>query len=733
MIIIPPTSSKYSSDAGYTLLELAIALLIIGMITAGLFQGYTIYQRQQQIRTTNDNIAMAIAELQRFKDLYGFFPCPAPLTAPKNDDNYGRSTSCTDTSVAPGTVPASGGSGVGGLEGISVVNSARTVTDENGIVYTPRIRIGALPFRDINIPEKTSYDGYGSRLVYALTERNGDLDTYSDLEGGIGVVDSNGATGESMVNPPNSAVFALVSPGRDRSGAVDQLGNFSTPCDPASPEGENCDLGTNAIFRSIPESNAAGSQYDDRISFFTPTANTLWVRVSSSEEDIIDTNPGNVGVGNLNPIAKLDIADSSSTVDEYGNPKPEGTLRASEKIKTDIVCPSTDGTVGANTNCFEPRNIAGDNTANPADNTPGDGMKCPAGQYMNGIQDGRAICSAVAIRCSGNLEMMTGVNTTTGAPICTTIPCTSQSATICGTTRTLASGASNTTQTITGGASRVQTYTCQANGAGTAVNWVETDSSGLCTCTPTETTTARACGAGYSGNYTITRTTTCPDGTTTTTNNRATVCTAANCIAQDPQVSSAACPTNFTGGPIVTTRTWHCAPSPGWTTTTSGTCNCAPRVPNTQTITVEECPAGLEGAGTQQAQRWDLASCSWVNDGPSTTDCRCDPTETRTTSEDPACEPSEHVTRQATIREVRDGANCTWNTRTVIDPGTCAPNNYRWKIVGSSGSPPVTGRVGQTVNGSCSYNDYLASGTTTTCSQNLSGNLYMVHDCICQP
>ena len=729
---INSVSEKHSRDGGYTLLEMAIALLVLGLITAGFFQGYSVYLRQKEIRTTDDNIKLAVAELQNFRDLYGYFPCPAPLTAQRNDENYGRSTSCRDTSVPIGTVPAAGASGTGGMQGIGIVSSARTVTDENGAVYTPRVRIGALPFRDINIAERSTYDGYGSRLVYALTERNGDLDTYGDREGGIGIIDASTPTGASLVQPPNSAIFALVSPGRDRVGGVDQQGNI-VPCSAGAPESENCDLGTNAVFRSIPESNATGRQFDDRLTFFTPSANTLWVRMSGANENhIIDTHPGNIGVGNLNPVAKLDIADSSNTVDQNNNPKPEGTLRATDRINTDIVCPSTGGTVGANANCFEPRNIAGDNTTNPANNTPGNGMRCPAGQYMNGIQDGRAICSPVAVRCDGAIDMMTGINPTTGAPTCTTIPCRAQNVTICSTSRTLSAGPFNGTQSITGGSNRVQNYACRANAANTSVSWVNTGNSGSCNCTASDTTTTIACGPGYNGSYTSRTVCSCPSGTCTTTSTQALACTALNCISQPDQVSSVNCPSGYTGGPVVTTRRWQCAPTPRWVTTTSGSCQCAPRVPNTQTINTGACPDGFTGPGTTQPQIWSTASCSWVNNGPAVTSCTCDASETRTFQRDPACQPSEHVTRQATVRETRTGANCTWANAVEVDPGACAPNTYRWKQVGQSGSPPVTGVAGEIVGPGCTYSQSLRT-ETTTCSRNLSGNLYMVLDCLCQP
>jgi prepilin-type N-terminal cleavage/methylation domain-containing protein len=703
-----------SRQAGYTLIEMAIALIILGIITAGFFQAYAIYLRQQQIRITDENLKLAVNELQTFKQLYGYYPCPAPLTAPRGDLSYGQETDCSNTSIAPGSVPASGATGI---NGVSVALSSRTVTPVTGAPFVPRVRIGAIPFRSLVMDEKKTYDGYGSRIVYALTENMANVSTFNALEGGIGIVDASSAAGATLVDPPNSALYALYSTGRNRAGGFDQQGNLFSACPAGDPETENCDFGTNAIFRSSLESNAAGNRFDDRINFFSSLNDTTWIRTSGNIDDIIDLSTGNVGVGTMVPQTKLDIRGSLT--------EPEGTLRASGQVQTNVVCPNTSGNLTNNSNCFEPRNLAGDNTANPANNTPGDGMKCPPGTYMNGIQAGRAICSPVAMRCSAEAAVMTGVNPTTGEAICTIRPCNTQNITICSGTRALSAGPHDSYQTVTSGSSRSQTYQCRLNAAGTSVSWVLSASSGSCTCTPSSTTTGGiSCGAGYSGTYSSTTTTVCPSGSTTTTNTRGVDCV---CAARPDQVTPVDCPAGQTGG-YTDTRVWRC-PSATWgPVVRTGSCTCSVPAETTREVSGGTCPDGYTGTITQN-QRFDTPSCRWVNDGAPVSSCDCNSTETREFSQDPVCDPSQHVSRQSIIREVRDGAGCTWGTRTVVDPGQCQPNNYRWQIISSPGGSPISGQVGPLVAGPCTYAQHT-SGTTQTCSQPM-GNQFMIHECQC--
>ena len=52
-------SDRRKNSRGYTLIEMAISIIIIGLIIASMAQAYMIYQRQEDIRITDDNLKAA--------------------------------------------------------------------------------------------------------------------------------------------------------------------------------------------------------------------------------------------------------------------------------------------------------------------------------------------------------------------------------------------------------------------------------------------------------------------------------------------------------------------------------------------------------------------------------------------------------------------------------------------------------------------------------------------------
>ena len=76
-------------ESGYSLLQMAIALLVAGVIGGSLLSGYALYEKRLAIQTTEDNVKLAINALQKFKQLNGRLPCPASLGAPYGSAPYG--------------------------------------------------------------------------------------------------------------------------------------------------------------------------------------------------------------------------------------------------------------------------------------------------------------------------------------------------------------------------------------------------------------------------------------------------------------------------------------------------------------------------------------------------------------------------------------------------------------------------------------------------------------------
>jgi prepilin-type N-terminal cleavage/methylation domain-containing protein len=78
------------SCRGFTLIEMAIVIMIIGLLVASLMPLYGLYQKQQEISNTEVNVTVAISAIGTFRSLHGRYPCPASLTQDRNDPLYGR-------------------------------------------------------------------------------------------------------------------------------------------------------------------------------------------------------------------------------------------------------------------------------------------------------------------------------------------------------------------------------------------------------------------------------------------------------------------------------------------------------------------------------------------------------------------------------------------------------------------------------------------------------------------
>ncbi|HEY8189039.1 MAG TPA: type II secretion system protein, partial [Micavibrio sp.] len=360
-----------SAEAGYNLIEICIAMLIVGVLLASGAAAYSNYKKNQVSSITTANVASMAEAINSYRTLYGAYPCPAPLDQPRQGPNYGK-PDCA-TTPAPGNCS----------NGICIQSSVDAAKGN--------IRIGALPFRVLNIDDEDTYDAYGSRLYYAVTDNLTNRSTYSETGGGIDIVDDAGA---SIVTPPASARYLIFSTGLDQAGGYSREGVLIRACNAANQDGENCDLTqTNAVFRSAMLTTAGTAQYfDDIIQPYIKSDPPLWKTTDANPNDIEDLSKDNIGIKASDPANDLEVegnikANADITTGESGN------------VMAAKLCP-----VGAG-NCFEPRNIGGDavtgvpgNGANGPGPIAGDGMACPRSyEAMKGIQYGGPECAPILV------------------------------------------------------------------------------------------------------------------------------------------------------------------------------------------------------------------------------------------------------------------------------------------------------------------------------------------------
>lgn len=408
------------NQKGFTLIEMAIVMMITGVLMGVGFQYLTLYSMQKKYTDTTESIRITQDALYEFYALNGRYPCPADPDLGEGDAAFGIEQ-CREV-AAPRNCPA------------SMPCSTSNSRDANGDGNNDPVMVGAIPFRTLtedfpdSVPiEETrfrsehAFDAFGMKLTYGVSEHMTDpvLNTTTSPAnsnlGAIRVIDENAI---SVLDPEASAHYVVLSHGDNSEGAYTRQGPRSSDClvvvtlgDPPSappagpspantpPEKENCDY-NDAIFVKGIRSVADNNDYYDDIVFFKSTGlEPLWKRslvgtASPNESYIYNTNLGNVGVGLPNPAAKLHV---------------QGDLSAEKAVIAEEYCPL--GGASSTVGCLDPESIAGTT-----------GMRCPAHQIATGIEDSELICENVfdelpSNSCVGVNEYVSGLRYTNGGGV----------------------------------------------------------------------------------------------------------------------------------------------------------------------------------------------------------------------------------------------------------------------------------------------------------------------------
>ncbi len=410
------TIKQSNNENGFSLLEIAIVIVLIGLIITPAIGIYHNYRVDKDWRETEDALNVAINEIGGFRSVYSKYPCPASQTAVPGDLNYGFED-CT--------VNASG----------SCVNGICTY-DSN--IAGRVVVVGSLPFKTINMQESESYDSNLNRLRYAVTRDLTSSSTFDVNGGGIGIVDKSGA---SVISPNDEAHFIVLSHGQNKIAGYTRAGLQGYDCTTGSlEEQENCD--DDSVFLSGEIDN----NFDDRVKFFSNVMASDW-QIAESDRDAIHLKniSNNLAVGADIEIDDLSLAE---TVTVRRSSSTSGTVRASNDFRAESLC---EYDASSNVDCFAPRLIAGSLDQNTGDirlqaeTSSGSGISCykpSQGEdgFLVGIENGDAICEEEIFVYCPNGSFVKGVDSD-GTVICDAAPeagCENMNiTTTCGDTRTL--------------------------------------------------------------------------------------------------------------------------------------------------------------------------------------------------------------------------------------------------------------------------------------------------------
>ena len=130
-------------QAGITLLEVAIAVAVTGILMAGAIEINQRAQAQQQVEITDDNMDDIIQALSVYVETAGRLPCPADPAATGVVYGWERGVTPADLKVDAGHFPTG--------------HCDQTT------------REGIIPFVTLGLPQRTALDGWGHYCTYAVS------------------------------------------------------------------------------------------------------------------------------------------------------------------------------------------------------------------------------------------------------------------------------------------------------------------------------------------------------------------------------------------------------------------------------------------------------------------------------------------------------------------------------------------------------------------------------------
>ncbi len=185
-------------NSAFSMVELAIVIVVIGLLMSGTFEASKYFLLQNQIKSTNIKLNAIQNALEIYAMENGKLPCPAGL---KKDDGKSAS-SCTTNNTA------------------------------NGIYVNNSVATGAVPYIDLNLTKDIANDAWNGKILYSVNTTTTTTSTSTNSTSGITkliptqvrikVYDNANAT-DNLIS--DTVVYTLVSNGKNKFGAFDSKRN----------------------------------------------------------------------------------------------------------------------------------------------------------------------------------------------------------------------------------------------------------------------------------------------------------------------------------------------------------------------------------------------------------------------------------------------------------------------------------------------------------------------------
>ena len=242
------TPYQNTTQHGFTLIEISIVMIIVGLMVVGFIQSYKIYDEKRKIELTELRFNDIEQAINNYALINGRLPCPAARNVPGAVYDSGKAVDCA-TAIPAGVIDVPG----------------------------QDVLIGLLPTYDLGISHGSSRDAHNYAFTYAVTKS---LAT-GTASGAGGAITVNEEYFEDVNADPNiqdiqrktqsypDVQYVVLSMGESGAGAYAYdgaplyggTGVYACQGDDTT-DGENCD--DDHIFT---DSRAANNFYDDRVRY----------------------------------------------------------------------------------------------------------------------------------------------------------------------------------------------------------------------------------------------------------------------------------------------------------------------------------------------------------------------------------------------------------------------------------------------------------------------------------
>lgn len=279
---------KPKNSKGFTLIELTIVLVIIGILAYGGISVVSIQLDSAKIKQTKDKLDKIEKALQLYYETNGYLPCPGKGSYATSHASFGIEATHANTTSD------------------TTLSNATCATHIDATIST-HTYMGVIPVRSLDLPDEFMMDGWNRRIAYAVSKHCTDPDNWTATDSLAAPnaracvtetatsAPSNRATGGTLTiydidgasRTTEAAVYAVISYGKNGLGSYPMAGGTrkNTSSTSSTPELKNAKLSsassgadayTDLIFYDdfMADYTGAATYFDDIVRW--KTAPQLW-------------------------------------------------------------------------------------------------------------------------------------------------------------------------------------------------------------------------------------------------------------------------------------------------------------------------------------------------------------------------------------------------------------------------------------------------------------------------